>query len=141
MFILPLPPPRANPSHTQSWGQRDRWQRRAYRESAVSRIKYQLAQQGGLPAPLERARVRPHFYLWSQMDHDGAVSRLKAPLDSLVAAGVLVNDNPTHCLLEIPQQTMQRATRRKNESKLDYLARREKVRRDHRLELVVEALG
>lgn len=63
----------------------------------------------------EHATLKFGLYVGAQMDHDNALSRVKWPVDWLVAAGYLVDDSPKHCTMSIPHQVI---TRKKPEQKV-----------------------
>ena len=111
-LVLPMPPNRANARG--HWTRRFRGQK-AYRQRALLDIR---VQHGPLPDHRDKAtatlrgvrhRVTAKLYVWNKMDDDNAVSRLKWPLDALVAAGLLVDDKRPYCeLTGIPEQVIDR---------------------------------
>jgi Holliday junction resolvase RusA-like endonuclease len=106
-LTLPLPPNRGNA--------REHWRVTQNRK----KVYYQLAhvairnQTIGIQAMATGPRkVTAKLYVWGIMDRDNAVARLKWPLDALVHAGLLMDDNPQWCKLEMPTQEIDRTNRR-----------------------------
>ena len=63
----------------------------------------------GIPRqPLPKARIRATLYVWSLMDTDNLMSRLKWPIDWLVKVGYLEDDDPKHLEWDVPQQVVVR---------------------------------
>ena len=100
---LPLPHNRANA----------RWH---WRKEKNLRDNYFLVCRAASPYPrarLEKATLKVTFYLWSSMDPDNLVARLKWPLDFLVHAGFIADDSPKVIKFAgIPAQRIDRANRR-----------------------------
>jgi hypothetical protein len=107
-ITLPLPPNIANG--------RMHWRTKHARRTAyVEQAKmWLLLRDFTLPSwyserlPLPLAELGATLYLHSLMDDDGALSRLKWPIDVLVRQGYLVDDSRKHCRMTIPEQVIER---------------------------------
>lgn len=106
---LPMPPRLTNSSAGRSRHWRSLW-----REKQEYYGRLNLMQAAGVfpkppnPTPaLTSMHVRMH--LGGRMDHDGAMARMKWPLDWLVANRYLVDDNHKHLQWEgFPEQHIKR---------------------------------
>ena len=103
-FTLPLPPNIANAR--LHWRAKDR-----------KRVEYLLlcTAMADVPRPTEplcEARIRATLYVWSLMDTDNLVARMKWPVDWLVDRGYLVDDHPTVLHWDMPQQMIDRKHQR-----------------------------
>ena len=109
-IVLPLPPNRANQRvhwRVQRKGEHE-WRARAfvelYRHAGPARYNRNKKQCWSVTATL---------YVWSTMDDDNAVARLKLVLDLLVGHGLLYNDKRPWCRLSgIPEQVIDRKSQR-----------------------------
>ena len=105
-LTLQLPANRANA--------REHWaathgHRRAYKEQAYLDLYHQLGPPRQVKNRIDPAIVTATLYVWSIMDDDNAVARLKWPLDALVTFGILQDDRRPHCQLAgIPEQVIDR---------------------------------
>ena len=103
-LVLPMPPNRANA--------RKHWrvvlkEKKAYWERLD--LLYCARELPKAPkSPPERTRLKTQMYVFSIMDHDNAVARLKLALDWLVRAGYIADDSPKHLDLEMPEQVVDR---------------------------------
>lgn len=107
-LVLPLPPNAAN--------SRRHWRVVLKEKKAYWNACTLLAMQRGFPKPppepMQQVIVRPTLYVWSTMDYDNAVARLKPLLDWIVGHGYIADDSPKHCKLEMPEQFVDRKSPR-----------------------------
>jgi Holliday junction resolvase RusA-like endonuclease len=108
-LTLPLPPNRANARG--HWAVQ-RKARKAYCLKALVAIRNQygpLPIAGGASLSQNARRVTATLYVRNLMDDDNATALLKWVLDTLVHAGLLVDDKQPWCTLTgIPQQVLER---------------------------------
>ena len=105
-LTLQLPANRANAR--EHWRETHK-RRRAYKEQAYLDLYHQLGPPRQVKNRIDPASITATLYVWSMMDDDNAVARLKWPLDALVNFGVLTDDKQPHCRLGgIPQQVIDR---------------------------------
>jgi hypothetical protein len=102
-LVLPLPPNAAN--------LRRNW-RKVYSEKRAYWDSLNMLEAAGRfdkpAAPIERARISAHLYVWSFMDDDNAMSRMKIAIDWLKGA-YIVDDSRKHLQWEgLPEQTIDR---------------------------------
>lgn len=102
LLTLPLPPNMAN--GRMHWRAKNR-KRQEY-------LAMCDAWESGSPLRLTKARMTPRLYVWSKMDVDNAMARLKWPVDWLVRRGYLPDDNPDHLEWSIPKQIIDRKRQR-----------------------------
>lgn len=106
---LPLPPNRANDrSH---WRKVAR-EKEAYYEAARVLLVNQTGPVRRKQTKAFRIRLTATLYVWSLSDPDNAVSRLKWPIDALVAHGLLYEDRGVYLDLAMPEQVIDRANPR-----------------------------
>lgn len=106
VFLLPLPPNRANARKHWSAVQRERKQ---YEHECTMRM---LAKMIPLPPkfPMERASISAQLVVGNYMDEDNAIARCKWAVDWLVKAGYLLNDTRKHLSWSgFPTQYLNRA--------------------------------
>lgn len=102
-LILPLPPNAANSRRNWRVALRDK---KAYWETlnmlhAAGRFK-------APSKPLDRASITVHLFLWSFMDHDNAMARLKPAVDWLKGVWI-VDDSPKRLVWTgLPGQSIDR---------------------------------
>ena len=106
-LTLPLPSGRGNAR--EHWRVTLNKKKAYYLEAAVAIRNQTIGIKHMASGPRE---VKSKLYVWSIQDHDNAVSRLKWPLDALVKAGLLIDDNPKWCTLHMPTQEIDRKNRR-----------------------------
>jgi len=109
MVTLPLPPNRANQSRGDAkweWSKKKKYIEGTRR--AVGAKVYARSQLIGVTLPLGPTEIQATLYVHQRMDDDNLTSRLKWPLDTLVAAGILVDDKRPHCILREPRQEIDR---------------------------------
>jgi hypothetical protein len=108
-LVLPLPPRLTNSAKGRSrhWRALHR-EKRAYWEAVD--LRRMLKRIPPPPAePMEQAEVSATLYLWSPMDDDGALARMKWILDWLVRRGYLVDDSRKHLRwTALPEQVIDR---------------------------------
>lgn len=102
-LVLPLPPNMAN--GRMHWRAKNK-----KREQYEERAWYWCADARQRPprTPLPTATLRATLYVHNIMDTDGAVARLKWPVDFLVKGGWLTDDNPKVLTWTIPEQAIDR---------------------------------
>lgn len=121
LLSLPLPPgPNQWPSHPLRLHKTKRAYQRAAWWAAVQHVTPHAE-------PPERVKVTAHRFGWNLLDEDGASASLKWALDALrqrqqgkldwrqgiyPTRGYLVDDDPRHCTVSTPVQTIDRATAR-----------------------------
>jgi hypothetical protein len=108
-LTLPLPPNRANA--------RGHWRKiQREKEAYDNRAHLELFRQfGAFPFVnvVDPVNVTATLYVWSVMDDDNCVARLKWPLDCLKRYGLIVDDKHPHCTLTgIPEQVIDRKNQR-----------------------------
>lgn len=102
-LTLPLPPNIAN--SRMHWRTRNR-KRNDYEDRCT------IVAGWSKDPPMNKARITVKLYTWSTMDTDNLMARLKWPVDWLVKAGYLVDDDPTHLEWIMPTQKIDRKNRR-----------------------------
>lgn len=121
LLVLPLPPgPNQWPSHPM----RLHKAKRAYQRAAWMAAIQQTTPHADPP---EMVRIQAHRYGWNRLDEDGASASLKWVLDALrqkqrgkldwrqgiyPTRGYLIDDDPQHCTVSTPEQTISRADAR-----------------------------
>lgn len=107
-LVLPMPPNRAN--------QRKHWRVALKEKKAYWAALDALRLARRLPpipeAPPRFVALKTKMYVFSIMDHDNAVARLKYALDWLKAWGYIADDSPKHLRLEMPEQAVDRKNQR-----------------------------
>ena len=102
-LTLPLPPNRANA----------RWHWRKEKLLRDSYFMRCLAMQGlKWREPATHARISATLYVWSVMDMDNLMARLKWPVDWLVHRGYITDDDPAHLQWTLPEQQIDRRNQR-----------------------------
>lgn len=100
---MPLPPNMAN--SRKHWRAKLR-ERQQYEDHA---FVWLAANKHKPPRkPLKRATIHATLYTYSTMDTDNLIARLKWPVDYLVKAGWLVDDDPHHLEWTMPRQAIDR---------------------------------
>lgn len=98
-FVLPLPPNMSN----------SRWH---WRTKYKKQFEYELRclhALGHAEKTLERATISAHLFLYSYMDVDNAMARLKWPVDLLVKHGYIADDSRKVLTWSgLPEQTIDR---------------------------------
>lgn len=111
-LTLPMPSNRANRKGSGHWRTVKR-DHDAYLNAAVVRILQQSKSDQRALLASEPVVVTAIFYVWSVMDDDNCVARMKVPLDALKHAGVLKDDKRPWCRLSgIPEQVIDRKQQR-----------------------------
>ena len=111
-LTLPLPPNRANAR--EHWRVTHR-KKVEYRDLAALALFTQVGPPGDVMPPTfanSRLTLTATLYVWSKMDLDNLVSRLKFPIDCLVRYGLLVDDNEKWLDLQMPKQVVDRQNMR-----------------------------
>lgn len=104
ILTLPIPPNIANAR--MHWTAKHR-ARRAYRDACTALWVARKIPRAN--KPLAFAEVSAHLYVWSLMDDDNAMARMKFALDWCVHAGYLMGDSRKHLRWEhVPNQTVDR---------------------------------
>ena len=67
---------------------------------------------GSEQIPMPRAHISATLYVWSLMDGDNLMARLKWPVDWLVKSGYIVDDGPKYLEWEMPKQAIDRKNMR-----------------------------
>ena len=106
---LPLPPNMAN--SRMHWRVKQK-RRKEYELLCDVQPASHFPGPGVYTFPLPKARIRATLYVWSEMDGDNLMARLKWPVDWLVKNGYLVDDSPRHLEWEMPKQVVDRKDRR-----------------------------
>ncbi len=113
-LTLPLPPNRANQSYGKArweWAAKKRYMNGNTRLlGAIDLALGQIPQCDDLP--LDNVTISATLYVKNLMDDDNLKARLKFPLDTLVKAGILVDDSPKHCTVLKPEQVIDRKNMR-----------------------------
>lgn len=110
-LVLTLPMP---PRLTNSGSGRSRHWRSMWREKQDYFEKLNLMRAAGVfPKPLyptpQLAEIHVRMYLGAMMDHDGAMARMKWPLDWLVGERYIANDSPRYLKWAgLPEQVVKR---------------------------------
>jgi len=108
-LILPLPLNKAN--SRMHWAV-ERKRRLQYFDTADLLCAKVVRQRKKYP-PSVQTTLAATFYLWSSMDQDNLMARLKWPVDWLIHAGFIVDDSPAYLLhLGIPKQEIDRKYQR-----------------------------
>ena len=107
-FVLPLPPNLANAR--LHWRKKHR-ERKAYMAQLDALWLARQLPAVPLPTP-QSVTLESHLYVWSFLDDDNALARIKYAADWLVRAGYLVDDKRPHCRFTIPEQTVDRKAQR-----------------------------
>ena len=102
-ITLPLPPNMAN--------SRTHWRKKNRQQRDYSLLCYVWSSDRPA-APFSKATISAMVYTWSPMDMDNLMARLKWPVDFLVSAGWLVDDNPDVLTWVMPRQAVDRKHRR-----------------------------
>ena len=102
---FPLPPNLAN--SRMHWAVKDR-KRQAYHLAALIEVRNRQRKGELSREPYDRLLVTPRLYVRNLMDEDNAVACLKWPLDALVKAGVVADDDVAHVTLGPVVQTIDR---------------------------------
>lgn len=105
---LPLPVNLANAR--MHWRVKDR-ERKAYRATLDLLLAAKRLPSPPV-APLSPIVIRPALYVWSQMDDDNALARVKWAADWLKTHGYIVDDKRPHCRFTIPEQVIDRKNQR-----------------------------
>jgi hypothetical protein len=107
-LVLPLPPNLANA--------RMHWRVKLKAKKAYTAALNMLSLARKIPRapaePLSGVTLAGHLYLWSFMDDDNALARIKWAADWLKGAGYIVDDKRPHCRFTIPEQTVDRKSQR-----------------------------
>lgn len=104
-LTLPLPPNRANA----------RWHWRTENRQKQSYHLHCIGADVGKrpPQPYPKARITATLYVWSLMDQDNLMARLKWPLDWLVERQIITDDNAKHLEWSgLPTQVVDRKNQR-----------------------------
>lgn len=112
-LVMPLPPSLTNSGKGRSRHWRSlRHEKHQYWDALDIRQALKIIPPP--PAePIEHAEASATFYLWNLMDDDGAMARLKWPLDWLVKRGYLVDDSRKHLTWDgLPEQFIDRKNQR-----------------------------
>lgn len=115
-LVVPLPPNMANDGRVH-------WRRKYNAQQEYFDTLDLLLAARRIPAPPRevpgRVRLTAHLFVWSEMDDDNALARLKHALDWLRTRGYVADDRRRNIeWTGLPQQTIDR--------------------RDQRLELIIE---
>ena len=102
-ITLPLPPNMANAR--MHWARKHRLQK-------MYRLRCTAYHPDRPDAPIVPATVSATLYVWNMMDEDGAVARLKWPIDWLVYRDILANDDPASMTLGKVAQVIDRKNQR-----------------------------
>lgn len=107
-LVVPMPPNRGNA--------RKHWrvvlkEKKAYL-AALDALRLTRAIPRAPKVPPAFVTLKTQMYVFSIMDHDNAVSRLKHVLDFLVSGGYIADDSPKHLRLEMPEQFIDRKNQR-----------------------------
>lgn len=104
-LTLPLPPNRANA--------REHWRvTHAKKKRYYEGVELLLLALRTPRPPVARITLTATLYVWSKMDLDNLVSRLKFPIDCLVRYGLLVDDSEKWLDLQMPKQVIDRKNMR-----------------------------
>ena len=107
-FELPMPPNQANAR--MHWRTKSK-AKQAYRQT-LTLLMYAKRIPPPPASPLTGVTLDSTLHVWSTMDDDNALARIKWAADFLVQAGYLVDDKRPHCRFSIPEQLIDRANQR-----------------------------
>ena len=102
-ITLPLPPNMAN--GRMHWAAK-------HRKQQAYKLRCTATHPARPEKPVVPAIVSARLYVWNLMDDDGAVARLKWPLDWLVEREILANDDPKSMRLGEVTQVIDRKNQR-----------------------------
>lgn len=107
-LTLPLPPNLANAR--LHW--RAKHRKRADYLASLEMLRITRQIPPAPPAPFRAVTLGSHLYVWSFLDDDNALARIKWAADFLTRAGYIVDDKRPHCRFTIPDQTVDRKAQR-----------------------------
>ena len=87
-----------------SLNHRNNWRAHAKKAAAIRQVAHLLAKQAKLGGPWPQVRVTLHYVPRDRRvrDAENPIPTLKACCDGLVDAGLVVDDDPTHMVKDMP---------------------------------------